>query len=336
VSRSLGAAMRRREFIGLAGGAVAWPVVARAQKENLVRHIAVVLPMAESDPAALPRIKALEAALEKLGWSVGRNIRIDYRWGAADADRFRAYAAELVGQAPEVILATGMPALSALRDRTLTTPIVFVLVVDPVSTGFVQSLAKPGGNITGFTNFEPPMIGKWLSLLKEFSPRLNSVLLIYDPDTTPVAGFLSLLKSSAAALTLQTSAIPVHGSAEISDAVNSFAVESKGGLVTLPCPTALVNRDLIISLAAQHRMPAIYPYNYFAKSGGLVSYGVGVVQVYQEAATYVDRILKGEKPGELPIQAPTKLELVINLKTAKALDLTVPPSLLAGADEVIE
>jgi putative ABC transport system substrate-binding protein len=327
----------RREFISALGGAtVAWPLVARSEEPDRLRHIGVVMPMAEGDPAGPPRVTALQAALQELGWTTGKNIKIDYRWGAADADRFRSFASELVSQSPELVLVTGMPALTALWNETRKIPILFVLVVDPVTTGFVVSLAKPGGNVTGFTNFEPPMIGKWLELLKDVYPRLAHALLLFDPDTTPSESFLSLLEASSTKLTVHSTAALVHNRTDIERAISSFAGEADGGLVALPCPTTLVNREQIVALAAQNRLPAIYPYDYFARSGGLMSYGVDVVGVYRQAATYIDRILRGANPGDLPVQAPNKFDFVINLSTAKTLGVSIPPDLLASADEVIE
>ena len=229
----------------------------------------------------------------------------------------------------------GMPALTALWNETRTIPIIFVLVVDPVSTGFVASLAQPGGNVTGFTNFEPPMIGKWLQLLKDVYPRLTRVLLIFDPDTTPSESFLSLLDVSSARLSLKSVAVPVHSRTDIENVINTFG-GTDGGLVALPCPLTLVNRERIVALAAQYRLPAVYPYDYFAKSGELMSYGVDVVGVYRQAAAYIDRILRGARPAELPVQAPNKFDFVINLATAKLLGLSIPSNLLASADEVIE
>jgi putative ABC transport system substrate-binding protein len=328
--------MQRREFITLLGGVTAWAVTARAQQPEGIRRIGVLMPMAENDPDAHPRISLLVKSLEELGWTDGNNIKFDYRWGAASADRFRVFAAELVKLKPDVILVTGLPGLAALRQETRTIPIVFLLVVDPVGIGFINSLAHPGSNITGITNFESSMVGKWLEMLKEIAPRVKRTLFIFDPDTTPYATFLSSIERFGSSLAVETIAKPVQNRTDIETTIVSFADMPNGGVVVMPCPLTLVNRERIVELNKIHRLPAVYPYGYFATSGGLIAYGVDVHFIYRQVSTYLDKILKGEKSANLPVQAPTKFELVINLKTAKALGLTVPPALLTSADEVIE
>jgi putative ABC transport system substrate-binding protein len=328
--------MKRREFITLIGGVAASPIVVRAQQHERMRRIGVLMPMTENDSDAAPRISLFVKSLEELGWQDGKNIRFDYRWGAASGDRFRVFAAELVELKPDLILVTGLPGLAALRQETRTLPIVFLLVVDPVGIGFVKSLAHPGGNITGITNFEPSMVGKWLEMLKEIAPRVTRILFIFDPDTTPYATFLSGIERFAPSLAIEAIAKPVHNRADIEAAIVSFAEAPNGGVAVMPCPLTLTNREQIVELNNLHRLPAVYPYGYFATSGGLLAYGVDVHFIYRQVSTYLDKILKGENPGDLPVEAPTKFELLINLKTAKALDITVPAALLARADEVIE
>jgi putative ABC transport system substrate-binding protein len=329
--------MRRREFITLLGGAAAaWPLAARAQQSGRVRRIGALMGIAENDPESQARITAFLQRLQELGWTEGRNVRIDYRFAGGDTRRMRAYAAELVGLAPDVILVQSNDGLAALRQETRTVPIVFAVVADPVGSGFVESLARPGGNITGFTIFEPSLGGKWLQALKEIAPGVTRVAAILHPETTANVGFLRAAEAAAPSFGMTLTAEGVHDAAEIERAVTAFAAEPNGGLVVLPHPVTAAHRDLIIGLAARHRLPAVYAFRFFATAGGLMAYGNDSVDLFRRAAAYVDRILKGEKPGELPVQAPIKFELFINLKTAKALGLEVPPTLLGRADEVIE
>jgi len=327
--------MRRRDFIGAIGAAAAWPLAVRAQGER-VRRISVLDTLATDDPESRPRTTAFEQALHELGWTVGRNIRIDYRWPAGNTDDIRKYAAELVSLAPDVVVASTSIAVSALQRLTHSVPIVFVNVIDPVGAGLVASLARPAGNATGFTLFEYGVSGKWLELLKEIAPRLTRAAVLRDPDVPTGIGHLAAIQAVAPALRVDLSAVGVRDPDEIDRAVRVFAGESNGGLIVTPSPMATRHRNLIITLAARHRLPVVYPFRFYVTSGGLVCYGPDVVDPYRRAASYVDRILKGEKPADLPVQAPTKYELVINLKTAKALDLTIPTGVLTRADEVIE
>jgi putative ABC transport system substrate-binding protein len=329
--------MNRRAFITLLGGAAAaWPLVARAQQPDGVRRIGVLIGTLKTDPESEARVAAFEQGLHALGWTIGRNIHIDYRFGSADPALTLKYAAELVGMAPDVILANSPLVLRALHQQTSTIPIVFALVVDPVGEGFIKSLAQPGGNITGFTSFEYPLSGKWLEVLKEIALGVRRVAAINHSENVTAAGYLRALESAASAAGVQLVAAHVRDAAEIERAIAAMAGQSDGGLIILPSPLGLVNREMIVKLAAQHRLPTIYPFRYYVASGGLMSYGVDTVEVFRRSASYIDRILKGEKPAALPVQQPTKFDLVINLKTAKALGLNVPPTLLARADEVIE
>ena len=328
--------MRRREFITLLGGAAAWPLTARAQPSERMRRIGVLMFLAEDDPGAKARIAAFIEGLQQLDWTVGRNVQIEIRWGAADAVRSRKYAAELVALAPDVIVAAGSETTAALREATRTLPIVFVAVSDPVGAGYVASLARPGGNVTGFTFVEYGMSGKWLELLKEIAPRVTRAAILRDPTLPVGTGQLGAIQSVAPSLGVETSPIDTRDAGEIERSITDFARTPNAGLVLVAVPGAIVNRKLIITLAAQHRLPAVYFQSIFARDGGLISYGPDPVALFRQAAGYVDRILKGEKPADLPVQAPTKYELAINLQTAKALGITVPPALLARADEVIE
>jgi putative ABC transport system substrate-binding protein len=329
--------LRRRQFITLLGGvAAAWPLAARAQQIEKVRRIGVLQPVAVDDPEALARVTAFAQGLQQFGWTDGRNVRIDTRWAAGDTDRYRTYAAELVALAPDVILASSSPAVMSLQHLTRTVPIVFVNIVDPVGAGFVESLARPGGNATGFVAYEYGMSAKWLELLKEIMPALKLAAVLRDPAIASGAGQYAVIQAAAPSFGVELRAVGVRDAGEIERAITALARSSNGGLIVTGSPLALVHRDLIITLAARHRLPAVYPFPYFATSGGLISYGPNATDPYRRAASYIDRILKGEKPADLPVQAPTKYELVINLKTAKALGLTVPDSLLARADEVIE
>jgi putative ABC transport system substrate-binding protein len=328
--------MRRRKFITLLGGAAAWPLVAGAQQTDRVRRVGALGALAADDPEGQARLAAFREGLQQFGWIDGRNVRIDSRWGAGDADDIRKNAKELVGLAPDVILATGSAAMGPLQQLTRTVPVVFVLVPDPVGAGYIDSLAHPGGNATGFTIFEFAIGAKWLELLKEIVPGLKRAAVLRDPAISSGLGLFGAIQSAAPSLGLEVSAVNVRDAGEIERAVSSFARSPNGGLIVTPSALAGVHRKLIIALAAQHKLPAIYYERYYVKDGGLISYGADFHDQFRSAASYVDRILKGEKPADLPVQAPTKYQLVINLKTAKALGLTVPPSLLARADEVIE
>jgi ABC-type uncharacterized transport system substrate-binding protein len=329
--------LKRREFITLLGSAaVAWPLAARAQQGERVRRIGVLMNLAADDPEAPVRIAAFLQGLQQLGWTDGRNVRIDYRWGAYDAERSRRYAAELIALAPNVILASGSLAVVSLQQLTSAVPIVFVSVVDPVGSGFVASLARPGGNITGFMLFEYSISGKWLELLKQIAPRVTRVAVVRDPAIASGGGQLGAIQSVAPSLGVELSPVSMRNATEIERAIAAFARGSNSGLIVTGSTLGTLNRELIITLAAQHRLPAVYPQRYYVTGGGLISYGADTTDPYRRAAGHVDRILKGENPADLPVQAPTKYELVVNLKTAKALELTVPDTLLAAADEVIE
>ena len=327
---------RRRDFITLFGGAAAaWPLAARAQRAGGMRRIGVLMNLSENDPEARGLVATFREGLAQLGWIDGRNVQIDYRWSAGNLDRIRRYAAELVALPPEVILAYGGSTVGPLQQVTRTVPIVFVEVIDPVGAGFVISLARPGGNTTGFSLFEFGISGKWLELLKQITPRMTRAVVIRDPSSPGGGGQLGAIQALAPSLRVEVTPVGLREAGEIERAV-TVAREADAGLIVTVSPLATVNRELIITLAAQHRVPAVYPLRYFATSGGLISYGPERLEPYRRAPSYVDRILKGEKPADLPVQAPTKYELVINLKTAKALGLTVPHTLLARADEVIE
>jgi putative ABC transport system substrate-binding protein len=329
--------MNRREFITLLGGAAAaWPLAARAQQPERMRRIGVLVGSVETDLESQARVAAFERGLQTLGWIAGRNVHLDYRFGSADSELIQKYAAELVGMMPDVILANSPQVLRALSQRTSTIPIVFALIVDPVGEGFIKSLAQPGGNITGFTSFEYPLSGKWLELLKEIAPSVRQVLAINHSENVTGAGYLRALEGAGSATGVKLIAAQVRDAAEIEQAIATMARQSNGGLIMLPSALAQVNREMITKVTAQHRLPAVYPFRYFVATGGLMSYGVDTVDVFLRSASYIDRVLKGEKPAALAVQQPTKFELTINLKTAKALGLTVPPTLLARADEVIE
>ncbi len=332
--------MRRREFLALLGGIAiaARPGMGRAQHPGRTRRIAILLGVAESDPEAQSRVGALRQELERLGWVDGRNIRIEQRWTGGDAERLRAYTAELVASAPDVIVANPTPIVAALKQATRTIPIVFALVSDPVSSGFVESWAQPGRNITGFTSFESSMAGKWLQALKQMAPRVTQVTVVFNPETAASGGeiFLRPLEEAASPFGFQVRPARVRSAAEIAGLGDPSASGGTTGLLVVPDIFTTNHRDEIIALAARQRLPALYPFRFFVASGGLMSYGIDTLDVFRRAASYVDRILKGAHVGELPVQGPTKFELAINLKTAKALGLTVPPSLLALADEVIE
>jgi putative ABC transport system substrate-binding protein len=330
--------MRRREFITLLGGAaVAWPRAAYAQQADRMRRVGVLLNRVADDPEEQARLAVFLQPLQELGWTDGRNVRIDYRWAAADANRSRTYAAELVALAPDVILAAGSQSTAALLQTTRTVPIVFVNVVDPVGAGYVARLARPGGNATGFSAFEYSLSGKWLELLKEIAPNLTRIAILRDPAIAAGIGQFAVIQAMASpSLGVELSPIDVRDGGEIERDVAALAREPSGGLIMTASTVTVVHFKLIIMLAARHRLPAVYPFRYFVASGGLISYGPDPTDQFRRAAGYVDRILKGEKAADLPVQAPTKYELAINLKTAKTLGLTVSPSLLARADQVIE
>jgi putative tryptophan/tyrosine transport system substrate-binding protein len=329
--------MQRRAFIMFVGGAAAaWPVAALGQPISSVRRIGWLVGLGENDPEARRRTAAFVQQLERLGWTIGRNIQIDYRWLSDSVDSNETYAEELAALKPDVLVASSTPAVKTLSKRTPTIPIVFAIVTDPVSSGLVTSLTSPGGNATGFTNFEFTMGGKWLEILKQGALRVTRVTLIYNPKTTPYAGYLNSIEASASSLGVEVVARGVADTTEIEQVIKLAGATSNGGLIVLPDFFTAANHLFIIAAAAQFRVPAIYPYRYFAVDGGLMSYGVNTAEEFRRAATYVDRILRGASPSELPVQAPNKFEFVINLKTAKGLDLTISPTLVALADEVIE
>jgi putative ABC transport system substrate-binding protein len=328
--------MNRRTFISLFGGAAAWPLVARAQQGERMRRIGVLTNLAADDPEGQTRFTAFAQALAQLGWTVGQNLRIEHRWAAGDAERIRKNAAELAALAPDVILAVGSAGVGPLLQATRSVPVVFVAVPDPVGIGFVDSLARPGGNATGFAQFEYGISGKWLELLREIAPGVMRVAVLRDPAITAGQGQVGAIQALAPSFGAEVSPVNVRDTGEIERAIAVFARSSHGGLIVTGSALTLFHRDLIVTLAARHKLPAIYFNRLFVVGGGLISYGADIVDQYRRAADYVDRILKGEKPADLPVQAPTKFELVINLKTAKALGLEVPPMLLARADEVIE
>jgi putative ABC transport system substrate-binding protein len=329
--------MRRREFIALLGGAAAaWPLAARAQQRERMRRVGLLMNLSSDDAEGQARLAAFLQGLQEAGWAVGRNVRIDLRWGGGDADSFRKQAAELVALAPDVVLASGIPAATPLLQATRTVPIVFAQVVDPVGAGLVASLARPGRNATGFTSPEYGFSGKWVELLKEIAPGATRVAVLRDAATTSGIGMLGAIQSVASSFRMELTPVGVNDADEIERAVTAFARASNGGLIVTGNTLTMVHRELIITLAARHRLPAVYGLRLFVSDGGLISYGPDTIDPYRRAAGYVDRILKGEKPADLPVQAPTKYELVINLKTAKTLGIDVPPTLLARADEVIE
>jgi len=328
--------VKRREFIRLVGGATAWPLAARAQQGEQVRRIGVLTVFPADDPEARAWIKALLQGLMEVGWVEGRNIRIDDRWAGADHSRLLALANELIELKPDLIVAAGGPAAAALAGGTRSLPIVFVQVVDPVAFALVRSLARPGGNVTGFMHFEPSMVGKWLEVLKEVAPTIERAAVIFDPDNPASHVYLRTIETVSGSSAMQLIPTGVRGAAEIERAIETLAREPNAAFIVLPNPVIHLHRELTIALAAEHRLPAMYPYRYFAAGGGLMSYGIDLNDLYRRAATYVDRILKGEKPADLPVQAPTKYELVLNLKTAKALGINVPLQIQQLADEVIE
>jgi putative tryptophan/tyrosine transport system substrate-binding protein len=327
--------MRRREFITLLGGAaVTWPLAARAQQGERMRRVGVIYALDAGDAEAEARNRVLERSLRALGWTVGQNLKIDYRMPGGAADRIRQYAAELAALAPDVIMPVGSATVAPVQQAAPNTPIVMVNVADPVGAGFVQSLARPGSNTTGFTNFEYSLSGKWVELLKQIAPHVTRAVVLRDPTTAAGIGQFAVIQSVAQSLTVETT--PVRDLGEIERTVAAFTHTTNGSMIVTVGSGGGVRRKLLIGLAARHKLPAAYPYRYYVKDGGLMSYGPDTHDMVRRAASYVDRILKGEKPADLPVQAPTKYELVINLKTAKALGLEVPPALLSLADEVIE
>ena len=328
--------MRRRQFIAGLGSAAAWPVLTRAQQGDRVRRIGVLLPYDENDPLAKARISAFTQALANLGWTDGRNVRMDLRWATADTNRIGAFAQELVGSQPNIVLAGSTTATIALQRETRTIPIVFVNVVDPVTNGIVARLDRPRGNVTGFSNLEASLGGKWLELLAEIAPGLKRVTGMFNPDDSPRSTFLPSFETAARSLKVAPIIAPVHSDAEIETAINALGREPGGGLVAIPSVFMTAHHAQIILAAARNNIPAVFAFSYHAREGGLVSYGPDQLENWRDAASYVDRILRGAKPGDLPVQFPTKFSMVVNLKTAKALGLTVPQSILLRADEIIE
>jgi putative ABC transport system substrate-binding protein len=329
--------MRRRDFVAFFAAAAAAPWRSpMAQSSGATRKIGALFSQTDEDPEGQVRAAAFREGLQSLGWTEGKNLAIEYRWAGGSFERMRALADGLVKLGPDVILASATTALVALQRATHTVPIVFAQVTDPVSAGFVESLARPGGNITGLTQHEFAISEKWIDLLKQITPSLTRAAVLYDPNNPATAGYLAVLKAAAPSAGVQLSPFPVGGRADIARAIDRFAAEPGGGVIVLPGPVGGNNRDLIIELATRHRLPSVFAFRYHVVSGGLISYGVDNVELYRRAAWYVDRILKGSKPSELPVQHASKFQLVINLKTAKALGLTIPLALLTGADEVIE
>jgi putative ABC transport system substrate-binding protein len=328
--------LRRREFITLLGGAAAWPLVARAQQGDRVRRIGVLMGPDENDPVAKTSVSAFMQALAALGWTDGRNVRMELRWAGGDINRIRALAQELVGLQPDIIVTSNTPATVALQRETRTIPIVFAGVSDPVASGIVPRLDRPSGNITGFASNEATLGGKWLELLSEIAPGLNRAAIMFDPDTYPASTFMPSLEAAARSLRVAPIIAPVHSDAEIEAAISALGREPGGGLVVLVDTFMNAHRAPIILAAARNNIPAVYGYSFFVRDGGLLSYGDDSVDLFRRAATYVDRILRGAKPGDLPVQFPTKFEMVVNLKTARALGLAVPPSIMLRADEMIE
>jgi putative tryptophan/tyrosine transport system substrate-binding protein len=328
--------MRRREFIAGLGGAAAWPMAVRAQQGNRVRRIGVLMPYDENDPEEKQRYSAFTQAFADLGWTDGRNVRIDPRWGHGDFIRIRALAQELVGSQPDIILASGTPPTVALQRETRTIPIVFTNAADPVASGFVAGLNQPGANITGFGAYEASMGGKWLELLTEIAPKLRRAAIMFNPDTPPALSFVPSFETAARSLMVTPINAPIHSDVEIETAIIALGREPGGGLVVMPDGFLQGRRASLIVAAARNNVPAVYPVPVFARDGGLLSYGVDVADLFRRTASYVDRILRGAKPAELPVQFPTKFEMIVNLKTARALGLTVPQSIMLRADEVIE
>jgi ABC-type uncharacterized transport system substrate-binding protein len=328
--------MKRRAFITMIGGAAAWPLAAHAQQSEIVRRIGVLMPGPATDPEARALVSELLQELQRLGWTDGRNLRIDYRWAAGNLSDLRKHAAELAALTPDLLMAGSGTAITPLQQATRSTPIVFAQAVDPVGAGQVASMARPGGNATGFIQFEYGFSGKWIELLKQIAPGTTRPAILRDPTAPAGIGQWAIIQAAAQSLGVEVAPINVREAGEIERAVAALAREPNGGLVVVVSTLGVFHRDLIIALAAKHRLPAVYPYRFFVTSGGLISYGPDLADQYRRAAGYVDRILRGEKPADLPVQAPIKYELVINLKTAKQLGIDVPPTVLARADEVIE
>jgi putative tryptophan/tyrosine transport system substrate-binding protein len=328
--------MRRREFITLLGGAAAaWPIVARAQQSERMRRIGVVMAYAESDPNGQVQFRALREHLQRLGWTEGTNLRIDLRFGAGDPVRIRQLAKELLSLGPDLMVSNSNVVTTILQSEVHTLPLVFVSVSDPIGSGFIADLARPGGNITGFANFQASMGGKWLEKLLEIAPLVQRVGLVYHPEP-PNFGYLRSAEAVAPSLKIKLDGLPVHGRAEIEQALETFAREPRGGLIIAPNVVTFANSSLIVALAERYRLPAIYPFAYYAKEGGLISYGFDAIDQFRQGAVYADKILRGARPSDLPVQHPSKFEIVINLKTARSLGLEFPPTLIALADEVIE
>jgi putative tryptophan/tyrosine transport system substrate-binding protein len=329
--------IRRRDFISaIGGGALAWPLAARAQQPGQVRRVGVLHALNENDVLAKAEISAFMQGLSELGWTEGRNLRMDFRWLAGDFDRLGRYAKELVDLQPDVILAHGTPSTAALQRETRTIPIVFVVVSDPVGSGFIAGLPRPGGNITGFVPHEPTLAGKWLQMLTEIAPAVRRVAAVFNPDTAPASYCLPSFAAAARSLKVEPIAAPVRNDADIEMVISALGREPKGGFVSMPDAFTVEHRASIIALAARYNVPSIYNQTTFVKDGGLLSYGASFVDIYHRAASYVDRILRGAKPADLPAQFPVKFESAVNARTAKALGLTVPPSILLRVDEVIE
>jgi putative ABC transport system substrate-binding protein len=329
--------MKRREFITLiCGASVAWPMVARAQASHPVAKIGVLMGIGDTDPEAIPRMEALQEGLQQLGWSEGRNIHLDYRWTAGDVDKAQLFAKEIVDLKPDVIVVHSSPAVAALRRLTSRIPIVFVLIADPIGSGFVESLSHPGGNITGFMNADAPMAGKWLGLITEIAPDVRRVALIYNPRTSPYRSFLSAFDASAKQIGLEAVPTPVLDADELERAIAELGTRPNSAFFVVPDVFVQVHRALIVRLAEQYRLPAIYPYRFFPTSGGLLSYGFDTVLAFRQAASYVDKVLKGTSPADLPVQAPSTFKMVVNLKAARAIGLTITESFLVRADEIIE
>ena len=327
--------MRRRQFLGVLGAAATWPVAARAQQAERVRRIGMLLGFPDTDPESPARIELFQQTLDRLGWKEGRNVHIDYRWAGAERNRLQMHAKDLIRAMPDVVVAETSPATAALKQESRTTPIVFINAGNPIGSGFVASFTHPGGNLTGFTNYVPSMGGKWMDLLKELAPGLTRTAALFNPRTH-TGQYWDVLDAAGRSFNVTFAKAAVEDAAAIGPAIEAMAGEPGGGLLVMPDAFTMNHRETIVALTARHRVPAIYPYRVFPDSGGLISYGMSRIDVYRDAASYVDRILRGERPADLPVQAPTKLELVINLMTAKALGLEVPPTLLAIADEVIE
>jgi putative tryptophan/tyrosine transport system substrate-binding protein len=333
----LGEAMRRRDFIKVIGGAAAtWPVAARAQQAEHTRHIGVMMGYAETDPAAQAQVAALRQGLQKLGWEEARNIRIDVRFPGGDAGAIRTILMELMSLTPDVLVTNTNSVTALVQAEVRNIPIVFISVGDPVGSGFVGNEAHPNGNLTGFANWEPSMSGKWLGLLKEVAPQIERVGFVMHPETAANLEFFKFAEAAAPALKVKPAALGVHDDDEIERALTAFASDGNGGIIVIPHALTLTNRDLIVALAARFRLPALYPLAFYAEAGGLISYGFNTVDQFQRGAEYVDRILRGAKPADLPVQYPTKFQLVVNLKTAKTLGLAIPESFLQRADKVIE